>query len=406
MTPLSAPKEVKLDNNQQTRRVSLGRRKGSKFGADPQSFAAELRTQWEDARRTIEGRPDTEEQSVSLVTMHSSKGLEWPVVIPINLGGRPYDQLDAALDVNGCLHLPVFGLHGPDGEAAFEAEGEQEARQRHRLWYVAATRARDLLLLPQFSTGVPSGSWADHVDLRHEGLEPFDVESLAPASLNRTADPPNSQDRAQFETEAALIAARMLRIRRITPHLAEADEVVAVEQAPMPIRGEEDAQAPAMPRGGRVRGRILHKLLEEVLTGETADDEAALKARASELAGQIGAASGVEGFDATEAAMSVRRGLVVPAIAAVRATLLPEYPVGHSEMADGEEVVTLGVADAVAWEGNRIRMVVDWKSDVSPDAATVAQYRGQVLAYLRATGAPAGVIVFLTSGAVEHVTNR
>ena len=134
---------------------------------------------------------------------------------------------------------------------------------------------------------MPSGSWADHVDLRHEGLEPFDVESLAPASLNRTADPPNSQDRAQFEAEAALIAARMLRIRRIIPHLAEADEVVAVEQAPMPIRGEEDAQAPALPRGGRVRGRILHKLLEEVLTGETADDEAALKARASELAGQI-----------------------------------------------------------------------------------------------------------------------
>ena len=104
-----------------------------------QAFAAELRTQWEEARRTIEGRPDTEEQSVSLVTMHSSKGLEWPVVIPINLGGRPYDQLDAALDVNGYLHLPVFGLHGPNGEAAFEAEGEQEARQRHRLWYVAAT---------------------------------------------------------------------------------------------------------------------------------------------------------------------------------------------------------------------------------------------------------------------------
>ncbi len=370
------------------------------------AFAAELRTQWEDARRTIEGRPDTEEQSVSLVTMHSSKGLEWPVVIPINLGGRPYDQLDAALDVNGYLHLPVFGLHGPNGEAAFEAEGEQEARQRHRLWYVAATRARDLLLLPQFSTGVPSGSWADHVDLRHEGLEPFDVESLAPASLTRTADPPNSQDRAQFEAEAALIAARMLRIRRITPHLAEADEAVAVEQAPMPVRGEEDAQAPAAPRGSRARGLILHKLLEEVLTGETADDEAALTARAAELALQLAAASGMEGFEAAEAALAVRRGLAVPEVAAVRSSLTPEFSIAHSDTADGEEVVTLGVADAVAWEGDRIRLVVDWKSDVSPNAATVAQYRGQVLAYLRATGAPAGVIVFLTSGAVEQVTNR
>ena len=37
---------------------------------------------------------------------------------------------------------------------------------------------------------------------------------------------------------------------------------------------------------------------------------------------------------------------------------------------DGDEVVTLGVADAVTWDGDRIRLVVDWKSDVSPDAAT------------------------------------
>ena len=367
------------------------------------AFAADLRVQWEEARRTIEGRPDTEEQSVSLVTMHSSKGLEWPVVIPINLGGRPYDQLDAALDADGRLHLPVFGLHGPGGEAAFEAESEQEARQRHRLWYVAATRARDLLLLPKFSTGVPSGSWAEHIDLRHEGLDPFNADSLAPASLHRTADPPNSQDRAQFDTEAALIAARALHIRRITPHLVEADEVVAAEQVPLPTRADEDAQTPAAPRGSRARGLILHKLLEEVLTGETADDDAALRTRAAELAGQLAGFSGVEGFDAAEAALSARRGLAVPEIAAVRASLLPEYSVAHSDMADGEEVVTQGVADAVAWEGDRIRLVVDWKSDVNPNAATVAQYRGQVLAYLRATGAPAGVVVFLTSGAVEHV---
>lgn len=368
-----------------------------------QAFAAELRVQWEEARRTIEGRPDTEEQSVSLVTMHSSKGLEWPVVIPSNLGGQPYNQLDAALDANGRLHLPVFKMHGPDGKAAFEAEGEQEARQRHRLWYVAATRARDLLLLPKFPTGVPSGSWAEHIDLRHEGLEPFNADGLAPASLNRMADPPNSQDRVQFEAEAALIAARTHRIRRVTPHLAEANEVVALEQAPMPIRADEDAQTPAVPRGSRARGLILHKLLEEVLTGETTDDEAALTRRAAELARQLAEASGAEDFDAAEAALSVRRRLAVPEIAALRASLLPEYPVAHSGTEDGEEAVTLGVADAVAWEGDRIRLVVDWKSDVSPSAATIAQYRGQVLAYLRATGAAAGVIVFLTSGAVEHL---
>ena len=160
--------------------------------------------------------------------------------------------------------------------------------------------------------------------------DPFNADGLAPASLNRTADPPNSQDRVQFEAEAALIAARTHRIRRVTPHLAEANEVVALEQAPMPIRADEDAQTPAVPRGSRARGLILHKLLEEVLTGETTDDEAALTTRAAELARQLAEASGAEDFDAAEAALSVLRGLAVPEIAALRASLLPEYPVAHS----------------------------------------------------------------------------
>ena len=138
------------------------------------AFATELRAQWDEARRTMEGRPDTEEQSVSLVTMHSSKGLEWPVVIPINMGGGVKDRTETAVDAQGRLHLPVFGLHGPDGKTAFAAESEEENRQRHRLWYVGATRARDLLLLPRFSTGVPSNSWMEHVGLRHDRIEPFD----------------------------------------------------------------------------------------------------------------------------------------------------------------------------------------------------------------------------------------
>lgn len=108
------------------------------------------------------------------------------------------------------------------GGNALQAERDEQERERHRLWYVAATRARDLLLLPEFSTGVPKGSWMDQVGLRLDGLTAFDTDRLAEGSLNRTEEPPNRQDRAQFETEAALIASRTHRILRITPHLAEA----------------------------------------------------------------------------------------------------------------------------------------------------------------------------------------
>lgn len=367
------------------------------------AFATELRLQWNEARRTMEGRPDTEEQSVSLVTMHSSKGLEWPVVIPINMGGKPYEQLGAALDTEGQLHLPVFGQHGPLGQNAFEAESEAEALQRHRLWYVATTRARDLLLLPQFSTGVPNGSWMEHVSLSHDNLTPFAWDCLALPLLYRTEDPANSQDRARFEVEAALIAACTPRLRRITPHLAEAGEALLVEATPLPPGSEDGIAPPLPPRGSQARGLVLHKLLEEILTGETADDEDTLCSRAAELALQLVGMPGAADLDPKEVAQTARRGLATPEIQAVKSQLVPEYPVAHSAIGDDCEVVTGGIADAATWKEGRVELIVDWKSDVDPAAATIASYRAQVAAYVHATNATAGLIVFLTSGAVECV---
>ncbi len=360
------------------------------------AFARSMTAQWKDAQRTMEGRPDTEQQSVSLVTMHASKGLEWPVVVPINMGGRPGGSVDAALDEAGHLHLRVFGHEGPGCSKAMEDEKREVERERHRLWYVAATRARDLLLLPNFSTGVPKGSWQEWVGLDHAGLDPFDASALADAALHRAENKANTQDRARFEAEAAVIAARTRTLRRVTPHLAEAGEVVVSDPA-LPT-ADDPAELLPLPRGSQARGLILHKLLEEVLTGETVD--AALAARAAELAQQLDA-PGVDTVDATEVATTVLWALALPEIARVRAHLVPELTVVASRDADGAEEVTLGIADAVFIDADgRPELMVDWKSDVDPAPATVAHYRGQVRAYLRATGAREGMIVFLTSGKV------
>ena len=47
-------------------------------------FSSAMWGRWEDTESQAEGRPDAEADAVSIVTMHSSKGLEWPIVIPIN----------------------------------------------------------------------------------------------------------------------------------------------------------------------------------------------------------------------------------------------------------------------------------------------------------------------------------
>jgi exodeoxyribonuclease-5 len=363
-----------------------------------------MRAQWEDAQRTIEGRPDTEQQSVSLVTMHSSKGLEWPVVIPINMSGDVQNRVKAAVDAGGQLHFPIFGMRGPGGDAALQAERDELDRERHRLWYVAATRARDLLLVPAFSTGIPQGSWMTHVGLKLDDLSPFDLARLPDARLGRDEEPPNTQDRARFETEAALIASRTSKIERITPHLAEAGEDTSTPVVPLSPFSDDRSDVPAPPRGSLARGLVLHKLLEEILTGETIDDTEALTLRAAALAAQLDGVPGAAAFDPAEAAEAVRRGLTLPAIQNLRHALVPEFWIADSVMADAIERITLGVADAVELDADgRVRTVVDWKSDVAPTATTIAHYRAQVRAYLAASGASRGLIVYLSSGAVDEV---
>jgi exodeoxyribonuclease-5 len=66
----------------------------------------------------------------------------------------------------------------------------------------------------------------------------------------------------------------------------EVAEVWAARQSRQP----EDETDSAQVQGGRARGLVLHKLLEEVLTGEASDDHEALKEQASMLIRELGEA--------------------------------------------------------------------------------------------------------------------
>lgn len=385
------------------------------------AFALAMRGNWDDAEALVEGRPDAETESVSIITMHSAKGLEWPIVIPINSPTELYDDTSFLhRRSDDTVHFKLLDQASADYEQVKTAERDQLRRERVRLWYVAITRACDLLLLPRQSER-KGNDWMSIVDLRLAHLPTFDPRAIvyAPA-LADLEEPNNTQDEMTWRSEAATIAATRRSILWRSPSRHEmppdvtprpdrdevfADAVALSEQLPF----EPDNAAGAI-RGGRERGLIVHKLLEEVLTGETPDYADALEIRARALLAQLGiseAARPEDGPLAPELAATTLRALAIPEIVACRSRLLPETTVFSVQADVGRTIYVGGIADAVAYQPTgAIDLVIDWKTDVSPSARQIDLYRDQIRDYLVATGASQGLLVFVTTGQVIVVRSQ
>jgi len=385
------------------------------------AFADALRANWDDTQKHIEGRPDADAEAVSISTTHSAKGLEWPIVIPIN---SP-TELDEAMDFlhrrsDNTVHFKLLGFAGPDYDGVKADEKAHLQRERVRLWYVALTRACDLLLLPRQSERVQN-DWFSLLNADLTEIPTFDVAALAgPARTAVEAeDVANGQDEATWGAEATVISATGRSIvwrspsRHDRPTGEESkllDEGVFVGEGAfsesIPTEAQRDDEQISV-QGGRERGLVVHKLLEEVLTGETEEAVGILELRAKTLLSELGvveAARAGDGPYAAELVASVRRALGIPEVAALRHRLLPEMTVFSAETMREGTIYVGGVVDALALDGDKnVDVVVDWKSDVDPTAEVVELYRQQVRDYLAATGAKSGLLAFVTSGRVERV---
>jgi exodeoxyribonuclease-5 len=384
------------------------------------AFTLAMRRNWNDAEAHVEGRPDGEADSVSIMTMHLAKGLEWPIVIPINSPTELYDDsrfLHRRSD--NTVHFKILDQTPIGYELVKAAEREQLRWERVRLWYVATTRACDLLFLPLQSER-KRNDWMSVVDLKLGALPVFDPGSIVYApDLPQIEEPQNTQDEAAWRAEAAAVAGTRRSItwrspsRHEMPHDAAppsdrndifADATVFSEQPPLQ---PDNATVSSAVRGGRERGLIIHKLLEETLTGETPDYVEALETRARDLLTQLGISEArrpEDGPHAPELAGTTLRALSIPEIVSCRTRLLPELTVFSAQAEENRTTYIGGIADAVAYQPDgSIDLVIDWKTDVRPSVEQTDQYRAQMRDYVTATGAAQGIVVFVTTGQIVRV---
>jgi len=253
-------------------------------------------------------RESSEGGKVTLMTMHVSKGLEFPVVFLASWSGNPPPTfLKYRSGLNTVYHLDK---DDPEARKAWKEESEGEDR---RLFYVALTRARYKLFSPLLPAGTgrsdsgPLGGFvaaalrtaaAARPELFHRlpdedyarppiARPPVARPSVAPAEPGSQGNTEDTQDpavlfagypsedplaREDFARRRRRLASYSLLIRNSHGFAAEnvegrfdKDEAPAALEASGPEATVVSATAPEMPGEALPRGKEIGNLLHEIL---------------------------------------------------------------------------------------------------------------------------------------------
>ena len=186
-------------------------------GASPRSWLRSLLTSI-DGHQAL-GRAASD--AINLITSHSAKGLEWPVVIPVALWRKVSRRDESGMRVvseRGASRV-IFdsGDLGPDTRESMRREW---LREQVRLLYVTLTRGRFSLVVPWSGELADDESFAWFWGLESDSLDPI-PESGPPAPDSEGPDPDSAEapwtgGPADSEAGGALPAAPFPG--RILPH--------------------------------------------------------------------------------------------------------------------------------------------------------------------------------------------
>jgi len=359
---------------------------------------------WIDHPQALDRPHPVTGDAVRVMTIHQAKGLEFPVVVLWD--GRAswkeratYDAWTVERDGRGwAMRLDLLSWEEPAGLEIARRERQMREAERKRLVYVAATRARDVLVIPQ--VGKPDDRWifgrllgatrsptvieqAAHAPQQHAGW----FAAAAPAA----AVPPSEVTQRDVElartwTERAIEASQRRLFPRAFRHAA----------SPRLLWGKKG-------RFGTVFGETVHLAIGLALQAGKLPQDAVTSAAAR---------------TALTAHLSQAIEDVVRALAALQALGVShregvyrlEYPIAG--VVPGGDLVA-GYIDLVAARADG-SIVLDFKTDAPPasEDEIPQAYFDQVLGYAGAleralgTGPIRAGLLFTADGAVRWLSHE
>ena len=401
---------------------------------DYDGVTAQLR-EWVRNPGPLDPPPAVGVDAVQVLTVHQAKGLEFPIVVmwDSRAGWTARAQGGAwrvERDGQGwLLKLADVQWNEPEDQDLVHLEGEYLDQERKRVIYVAATRARDVLVLPRSDASASQSvntRLAEAADptLVHAEEAYLDGRLPAWARAVTAPTPPAITFDARSEKEIGarwVVAASESARDRFNPTSVrrEADARAQVRaSAPAPARSREGAEdevgpallAPSPPpkdragRFGPTFGTTVHLAIGICL--------AHAETRAAEAADRAAKVTGLmDHLD--EAAEDVARALKALCDAGMTGTvghdLFVEYPLAGGT-SDGK--LLIGYADLVHVSETKIR-VIDFKTDAlngRPPATAFPKYLEQVRTYAELLGPVArgrhvtGALLFTATGHLSFAT--
>jgi ATP-dependent helicase/nuclease subunit A len=231
--------------------------------------------------------------SVNLITVHASKGLEFPVVFVVNLArgaSAPPRPVRVVVDGPGGRDDPSISV-GPFTSETDEAERERERHETRRLLYVALTRGRDRVYL---SSALKDGAFVPGrgslAEVLPESLKAFfgrapdvfaEVDTLGWTGVS------GREYTWRICRSSAGASGSAVQPAALSPTLATRDDFEAVDgyagllrtSTSALIAGSEDDEAGALVSAGdeqssRLLGTLVHRLFDAGDAGEYQADAA------------------------------------------------------------------------------------------------------------------------------------